>query len=154
MKQFVILLLLSLSQLAFAEAPADLSGTWILNTDKGENLGMMKAVKETIIATQTDDQVVFNMTDVFGGVTTTRVVTYDLNGQTVQNKAAMGAESETVARWEGNKLVTVWTEEGAIAGTTTEREETRWLSEDGQELSVSMVRGDNPAMVFVFDKAQ
>jgi hypothetical protein len=154
MKQFVILLLLSLSQLAFAEAPADLSGTWILNTDKGENLGMMKAVKETIVATQTDEQVVFNMTDVFGAVTTTRVVTYDLNGQTMQNKAAMGAESETVTRWEGNRLVTVWTEEGAIAGTTTEREETRWLSEDGQELSVSMVRGDNPAMVFVFDKAQ
>ena len=115
---------------------------------------MMKAVQETLIASQTDDQIVFDMTDIFGGVTTTRTVTYDLNGEAMQNKAAMGAPNETVTRWQDSKLVTIWTEEGAIAGTTTEREEIRWLSEDGQELSVSMARGDNPPMVFVFDKAK
>jgi hypothetical protein len=34
------------------------------------------------------------------------------------------------------------------------RTETRWLSEDGKVLSVSMVRDDNPAMVFVYEKSQ
>jgi len=118
------------------------------------NVGMMKAVKETIVATQFDEQIVFAMTDTFGGMTTERTVTYDLNGKTMQNKAAMGAASETVTSWDGEKLVTIWTSEGAIFGTKKERTETRWLSEAGNELSVSMVRGDNPAIVFVFDKVK
>jgi hypothetical protein len=136
------------------DAPIDFRGTWILNTDLGENLGMMKAVNETIIATQTDTTIVFDMADVFAGMTTTRTITYDANGQTMQNEAAMGAKSETVSTWEDGKLVTIWTAEGAISGTTTARTETRWLAEDGKTLSVSMSRDDNPAMVFVFEKAE
>jgi len=135
-------------------APIDFRGTWILNTDRGENLGMMKAVNETIVATQSEEQVIFDMTDVFAGMTTTRTIVYDLNGAVMQNKAAMGAASETVTRWDGDKLVTTWTEEGAIAGTKTARTETRWLTDNGMTLSVSMVRDDNPAMVFVFEKAE
>ena len=154
MKALLIVLLLALPQLVLAEAPIDFSGTWELNTDKGENLGMMKAVKETIVATQSDAQINFKMTDVFSGKTTERTIIYDLDGKTMQNNAAMGAESETVSSWEGDKLVTVWTAEGSIAGTTTERTETRWLSDDGKELSVFMVRGDNPAIVFVFEKIE
>ncbi len=154
MKKLLIVILLVLAQVALAEAPVDFSGTWELNTDKGENLGMMKAVNETIVATQSDEQVVFEMTDVFAGVTTERTLTYDLSGKTMQNEAAMGADSETVTSWNGGKLVTIWTAEGAIFGTKTERTETRWLSEDGKELSVSMVRDDNPAMVFVFEKVE
>jgi hypothetical protein len=138
----------------FADAPSDFSGTWVLNTDRGENLGMMKAVDETIVAKQTADQIVFDMTDKFAGVTTTRQVTYDLNGKPMPNKAAMGDPSTTVTRWDGDKLVTTWTAEGAISGTEVVRTETRWLSEDGKVLSVSMVRDDNQAMVFVYEKAE
>ncbi len=154
MKKFLIVIALLTAQLAFAEAPADFSGTWILNTDKGENLGMMKAVKETLIAAQDDETLVLDMTDVFAGMTTTRQVTYDLGGKTMQNKAAMGAESETVSSWDGNKLVTVWTAEGAILGTKTERTETRWLSADGQEMTVSTARADNPPIVFVYERSE
>ena len=154
MKTFLTLILITVAPVALAEAPTDFSGTWELNTDKGENLGMMKAVKETIVATQSDEQIVFAMTDVFGGMTTERTVTYDLNGKTMQNKAAMGADSETVTSWDGAKLVTLWTSEGAILGTKKQRTETRWLSPDGDELFVSMVRGDNPAIVFVFDRVE
>jgi hypothetical protein len=138
----------------FAAAPADFSGTWVLNTDRGENLGMMKAVDETIVAKQTADQIVFDMTDKFAGVTTTRQVIYDLNGKEMQNKAAMGDPSTTVTRWDGDKLVPIWTAEGAISGTEVVRTETRWLSKDGKVLSVSMVRDDNPAMVFVYEKSE
>lgn len=154
MRTLMLLMLFVVAPVIGAEAPIDFSGTWELNTDKGENLGMMKAVKETIVATQSEDKIVFAMTDVFGGTTTERTITYDLNGQTMQNKAAMGADSETVSSWDAGKLVTIWTAEGAILGTETVRTETRWLSQDGKELSVSMVRGDNPAMVFVFDKVE
>ena len=140
--------------LAPLDAPIDFRGTWVLNTDRGENLGMMKAVNETIVATQTPEQVTFDMTDVFAGVTTTRTVVYDLNGAVMQNEAAMGAASETVSRWDGDKLVTTWTEEGAIAGTQTERTEIRWLSDAGRTLNVSMGRADNPPIVFVYEKAE
>lgn len=151
MKTLITLVMVALAPIVLAEAPVDFSGTWELNTDKGENLGMMKAVKESLVATQSDERIVFDMTDVFWGVTTERTITYDLKGETMQNKAAMGALSETVTSWDGDKLVTLWTSEGAILGTKKERTETRWLSPDGDELFVSMVRGDNPAIVFVFD---
>jgi hypothetical protein len=138
--------------------PVDFRGTWILNTDRGGNLGMMKAVKETIVATQTADQIGFDMTDVFAGMTTTRTVTYDLSGTTVPNKAAMGAESETTSRWDGNTLVTTWAAEGAIAGTTSERTETRCLVDDGATLNVTMTRAGNPdieaAIWFVYEKSE
>ena len=114
----------------------------------------MKAIKETTIATQSDEQIVFAMTDVFAGITTERTVTYDLTGKTMQNEAAMGAESETVTSWDGKKLVSVWTAEGSIFGSTTVRTETRWLSEDSTELTVSMVRDDNPPLVFVYEKVE
>ena len=79
--------------------PIDFRGVWVLNTDRGANLGMMKAVDETIVAAQTADSATFDMTDVFAGMTTERTVVYDLNGSKVPNKAAMGAESETTSRW-------------------------------------------------------
>ena len=142
------------AELAPLDAPVDFRGTWVLNTDRGENLGMMKAVKETIIATQTAEQVTFDMTDVFAGVTTTRTVVYDLNGAVMQNEAAMGAASETVTSWDGDKLVTTWTADGAIGGTTTERTEIRWLTDDGRTLNVSMGRADNPPILFVYEKAE
>ena len=154
MKKLTILIMLLAAPLVFADAPVDFSGTWILNTDKGENLGMMKAVKETLIAKQDETTLVLDMTDVFAGMTTKRQVTYDLGGKTMQNKAAMGAESETVTSWEGDKLITVWTAEGAIFGTKTKRTETRWLSSDGQEMTVSTARDDNPPIVFVYEKAE
>jgi len=138
--------------------PIDFRGTWVLDTDRGANLGMMKAVQETIVASQTGDQVSFDMTDVFTGVTTTRTVTYDLSGATVPNKAAMGADSQTTSRWEGNKLVTTWAAEGAIADTTSERTETRCLTNGGETLNITMTRAGNPAIEeaiwFVYEKSE
>jgi hypothetical protein len=70
----------------------------------------------------------------------------------------MGAESETTSRWDGDTLVTTWAAEGAIAGTTSERTETRCLTEGGKTLNITMTRAGNPdineAIWFVYEKTE
>jgi hypothetical protein len=139
---------------AQAADPVDFSGTWILNTDKGQNLGMVSAIQETLVVTQTDTNLDQAFTDVFNGNTTTRSVSYDLAGGAVTNYAAMGEQSETVSTWDGVRLVTTWTSEGAIAGTTVVKTETRWLSDDGKSMSVESSRGDRPSMIMVYDRQE
>ena len=91
-------------------------------------------------------------------MTTTRTVTYDFSGATVPNKAAMGAESDTSSSWVSNTLVTKWAAEGAIAGTTSERTETRCLSDGGKTMNITMTRAGNPdideAIWFVYEKSE
>jgi len=143
-----------ISAAAQAAAPVDFSGTWILNTDKGQNLGMVSAIQETLLLTQTDTTLDQAFTDTFNGNTTTRSVNYDLGGGPVTNFAAMGEQSETISTWEGARLITTWTSEGAIAGTSVVKTETRWLSDDGKTLSVESSRGDRPSMIMVYDRQE
>ena len=149
---FLTLLSLVLVGIAAAQDTADFSGSWVLNTKKGENLGMVAAIQETLVIVQTQDQLKVDFTDVFQGNTTTRQVTYDLSGDPAENFAAMGDRSETVSKWTDGALLTTWTSEGAIAGTKVMRTETRTLSEDGNIMTVSTARGDRPAMVLVYEK--
>ena len=135
-----------------AQVVADFSGTWVLNPDKGENLGMVAAIKQTVVIAQTEEQLSLGITSVFQGNESTRTVRYDLEGQPVMNEAAMGAKSETASQWADGKLITTWTSEGAIAGSEVVRTETRTLSEDGKTMTVSTARGTSPAMVTVFEK--
>jgi hypothetical protein len=143
-------LFLSLSVLA--AGTTDLSGNWELNTDKGQNLGMVKAVDETLVVTQSADKLVIDFTSEFMLKTTKRQVSYDLTGKPVLNEGAMGDKAQTVARWAGGKLVVTWTSEGAVAGSKTVKTETRWLSADGNEMSVETMRANKPPMVLVYDK--
>jgi len=155
MNHFRMLLMvatLGLAATAFAGDTPDFAGTWELNPKKGENLGMVAAVKETLVITQTADQLVIDYTDVFQGKTTTRQVSYDLSGAGAVNFAAMGDRSETVSTWDGDKLITLWTSEGAIAGTAVVRTETRSVAADGSSMTVATARGDNPPMVLVYEK--
>ncbi|MFZ1623551.1 MAG: hypothetical protein WAU48_02020 [Gammaproteobacteria bacterium] len=143
-------LMLSLS--ALAAGPTDFSGTWELNTDKGQNLGMVKAVDETDVVTQSADKLVIDITSKFMLKTSKRQVSYDLSGKPVPNEGAMGDKAQTVAKWADGKLVVTWTSEGAVAGSSTVKTETRWLSADGNEMSVETARANKPAMVLVYDK--
>jgi hypothetical protein len=149
---FLALLALSLAGLVSAQQAADFSGTWVLNSKKGENLGMVAALQETLVIVQTQDEMKIDFTDVFQGNTTTRQVTYDLSGKPVDNFAAMGDRSETVSKWADAGLLTTWTSEGAIAGTTVMRTETRTLTEDGNGMTVTSARGEQPPMVMVYEK--
>jgi hypothetical protein len=119
---------------------------------KGENLGMVAAIEETLVIAQTAEQMVVDFTDVFRGKTSTRQVTYDLSGAPVNNFAAMGDPSETTSEWVDGKLVTMWSSEGAIAGTRVVRSETRALTDEGQVMTVTTVRGESPTMMLVYEK--
>lgn len=143
-------LLLSLS--ALAAGTTDFSGTWELNTDKGQNLGMVKAIDETVVVTQDADKLVIDFTSKFMMKTTKRQVSYDLAGKPVPNEGAMGDKAQTIAKWVDGTLVVTWTSEGAVAGSKTVKTETRSLSADGKEMSVETARANKPPMVLVYDK--
>ena len=143
-------LFLSLS--ALAAGTTDFSGSWKLNTDKGQNLGMVKAIDETIVVAQSAEKLVIDFTSKFMLKTTERQVSYDLTGKPAPNEGAMGDKAQTVAKWMDGKLVVTWTGEGAVAGSQTVKTETRSLSADGNEMSVETARANKPPMVLVYDK--
>lgn len=142
-----------LAAAAIAAAPADFSGNWALNTDKGQNLGMVKAITETVAISQSPEQLTLDFSTTFMGKTTARKVSYDLTGKTsVPNEGPMGDKSETLAKWDGSKLVVTWTAEGAVAGTKTVKTETRTLSADGKTMTVRTERAGKDPMELVYDK--
>lgn len=149
---FSLLLVIGGLSPALAAEPPNFSGTWVLNTDKGENLGMVSAIKETVTIAQTPEKMTLDFSSVFMGKTTLRKVTYDLAGKAVPNEGPMGDKADTVATWDGTKLKVVWTGESAILGNKTEKTETRVLSADGKTMSVTSVRGTKPPMVMVYEK--
>ncbi len=134
------------------QAEADLSGTWELNGKKGENLGMMAALKETLVMTQTVEHLTLDYTDVFRGNTSTRQVVLNLTGTVVDNVAAMGAKSKTESDWDGDTLVTIWRTESAIPGNEVVRTETYVLSADGSELTLTSERVNSPTLIMVYEK--
>ncbi|MEZ5565885.1 MAG: hypothetical protein R3F24_10380 [Gammaproteobacteria bacterium] len=146
------LALMVVSGAALAADVPNFSGTWVLNTDKGENLGMVAALKETVKITQTPQQMTLDFSTVFMGKTTQRQVNYDLTGKPVPNEGAMGDKASTVTTWADGKLKAVWTGESAIPGNKTVKTETRALSADGKSMTVTNVRGAKPPMVMVYEK--
>ncbi len=115
-------------------------------------MGMMGAMQATLTIKQTDASMTITTASKFNDQTSTRETRYDLTGKGVPNESAMGDKAETVSKWDGGKLVTTWTSEGAIAGTKVVRTETRYVSADGKTMSVETVRGSNPVLVMVFNK--
>jgi len=149
-----VFLALGIAVPAIAQETSDFTGTWVLNAKKGENLGMVAAIQETLSITQTAEKITIDSAATFQGKTTERQVNYDLAGAPVVNFAAMGDRSETVSQWEDGGLVTIWTSEGAIAGTEVVRTETRKLAGDGMTMTIRTARGDTPAMVRVYEKQE
>ena len=152
MMRRVALLFLVVAFAAAAANPPDFSGTWIFNAGKSKNVGMMASAEHTSTITQTAK--VLSVTDVtvFSGQKQTHETRYDLSGATVLNDSPMGDKSQTSSHWSGNKLVTSWESEGAVAGTKVVRTETRYLSDDGKTLFLESARAGKEPMVIVFDR--
>jgi hypothetical protein len=135
-----------------AWAVSDFSGTWVLDTSQGENLGMVAAIQETLTIEQTESSLMVRHVAVFQGQSSEREVRYDLSGDATENFAAMGEKSTTVSNIDGDRIVTTWTAEGAIPGTEVVKIETRSLSADGKSMTVSTARENRPTMVLVYQK--
>ena len=147
-----VLAALGIAITALAQSSPDFSGTWVLNNSKGKNLGMVSAVKETVVITQTPGELTLDFTSTFMEDTSKRQVNYDLTGEPVQNVDAMGVKAETVAKWVDGRLVTTWTSEGAVAGTKVVKTETRSLSPDGRTMTVVNERPNREPMEMVYEK--
>jgi hypothetical protein len=144
----------TLALAGLARAAPDVAGTWDMKPERGENLGMVAAVQQTLVVTQTEAAVTLDYTNVFRGETTTRQVKLDLSGAATENFAAMGDPSTTESSWDGDRLVTKWTTAGAIPGTEVIRMETLAVSADGAELSITTERANRPTMKVVYQKRQ
>lgn len=139
---------------AVAQAAPDFAGTWVMNPARGENLGMVAAVQQTLVVSQSDAKVTLDYTNVFQGQTTTRQVVLDLGGAPVENFAAMGDPSKTESAWAGDRLVTTWTTASAIPGAEVTRVETMALAADGAELTITTERANRPTVLMVYEKQQ
>jgi hypothetical protein len=135
-----------------AAAKADFSGTWVFNPAKSKNVGPMSSMQLTSTIQQNGSTLSIKDDSKFMGQESERDTHYDLSGKPVPNQNFMGENAETVTRWVGDKLVTTWKTEGAIAGTTVIRTETRSLSGGGKTMTLESVRGANPPVVMVFDR--
>jgi len=151
MTRLLIPFALGVAALATAAEP-DFSGKWLLDTSRGENLGMMSALTQTVVITQSPEALVLREASDFQGQKSSRELRYDLTGAAVRNPGAMGGDAETVARWVDGLLVVTWTSEGAVAGTQVVRTETRSLSADGRSMTVEIVRTGGKPVVMVYGK--
>jgi hypothetical protein len=147
------LMMLITTAWAMAGTPTDFSGLWEFNPAKSQNVGMMAQMKMTTTIKQSASALdAETHASMQGGMDNVSTIHLDLNGKTVSNDMPMSGSSDTVTKWDGKKLVTTWTSQGAVAGSTTVRTETRALSADGKILTVESVRGTNPPLVMVYEK--
>jgi hypothetical protein len=152
MKRRIALLFFAVAFAAAAANPPDFSGTWVFNAGKSKNIGMMASAEYTSTITQSEKVLTVSDATVFSGQRQTHETRYDLTGATVPNDSPMGDKSQTSSHWSGNKLVTSWESDGAVAGTKVVRTETRYLSDDGKTLFLESARAGKEPMVIVFDR--
>jgi hypothetical protein len=147
---FLLIGLVSLAALA-AKHP-DFSGSWTFSPQKSKNIGMMSEMKMTQTIEQSSSLLDVTSDTTFQGNNQQTKTQYDLTGRPANNDSPMAGPSETVSKWDGDKLVTTWTSKGAVAGTQSVRTETRSLSPDGRTMTVESSRGSNPPVVMLFEK--
>jgi len=153
MKLRALAFLLLLTVGAMAANRPNFTGSWTFNAERGKNIGMMSQVKMTQTIQQTDSSLDVLSHSTFQGSDQDLKTHYDLTGKPVVNESPMAGPSETVSRWDGDKLVTSWTSQSAVAGgERVVRFETRLLSADGNTMTIESVRGSNAPMIMVFDK--
>lgn len=146
------LVFLAVASVAVAANAPEFSGTWVFNAGKSTNIGMMASAEYTSTIKQSAKMLTVTDVTVFSGQKQTHETRYDLTGATVPNDSPMGEKSQTSSKWAGNKLVTTWETEGAVAGTKVVRTETRYLSDDGKTLFLESARAGKEPMVIVFDR--
>lgn len=153
MKSRLFALVCLVAVVAFAAKRPDFAGSWEFNTAKSKNIGMMMQVKMTQTIQQSDSSLEVLSHSTFQGSDQDMKTHYDLTGKPAANDSPMAGPSETTSKWDGDKLVTSWTSQSAVAGgEKVVRIETRTVSADGSTMTIESVRGSNAPVVMVFDK--
>jgi hypothetical protein len=137
---------------ALAAGKPNFAGVWKMNPALGQNMGMMGSMQQTLTIKQSAKELTITEASDFQGQKSSRTVRYDLKGAVVKNEGPMGGPSDTVAKWEGDKLVATWTSPGSVAGTTVTRMETRSLSADRKTMTVVSARGTNKPVTMVYER--
>lgn len=135
-----------------AAARPDFSGAWTFVPEKSQNVGMMAQMKMRQIIAESPSALDVTSKTNFQGRDQETKTHYDLTGKSTTNDSPMAGPSETVSHWDGDKLVTTWTSNGAVAGTKTVRTEKRSLSQNGKIMTVESVRGANAPIVMTFER--
>jgi hypothetical protein len=151
LRLMAVLAVSSLFGLSALAAP-DFSGTWVMNVSKSKNLGMMSSMQITLKIEQTQNSLKIIETTKYNGQDQARELHYDLTGKSAANSGPMGDPNQTVTKWVGTTLETSWTQDGAVAGTKSVSQETRWLSDSAKTMSDQYSRGSKDPMVIVFDR--
>jgi hypothetical protein len=151
---FRLMTVLAVSSLIAVSALAapDFTGTWVMNVLKSKNLGMMSSMQITLKIEQTQNSLQVIETTKYNGQDQVRELHYDLTGKSAANSGPMGDPNQTVTKWVGATLETTWLQDGAVAGTKSVSQETRWLSDSGKIMSDQYARGSKDPMVIVFDR--
>ena len=147
---FAVVCLASLT--AQALPPTNFAGAWQFKPEQSKNVGMMGQMKIALTVEQSDAALDISARSTYEGKEHESKTHLDLTGGPATNESPMGGANETVSKWDGAKLVTVWTGPSAVAGATITRTETRSLSGDGKVMTVESVRGSNPPIVMVFTR--
>ena len=138
---------------ALAADPPSFAGTWVLNTKKGENLGMMSAVKETVKIAQTPQKLTIESSAGFMGTTTRAHGHLRPRRQGRQQRGPDGQPRRH--RGEVGRQASSWSRGPSPArspAARSEKVETRELSADGKTMSVTTTRGTKPPMVMVYER--
>jgi hypothetical protein len=141
----------AVATVAAASTP-DFTGTWVFSAAKSKNIGMMASAQITSTIKQTHKKLTVVDDTTMGGQKQSHETNYDLTGKRVANESPMGEHSHTSSKWSGNKLITTWETEGAVAGTKVIRIEKRYMSGDGKTMFLESARGNNPSTVIAFDR--
>jgi hypothetical protein len=154
MKRTAIAVLAFLGALSVqaASAPPSFSGNWKFDPAQSKNIGMMGQAKIQTMVIQSKTKLVVDDNSSFNGQGDTQHTIYDLTGKPVTNSSMMAGQATTRTHWEGARMITEWESAGAIAGTTTTRIETRYLSADAKTMYVESARPGKDPMVMVFTR--
>jgi len=149
-RNIALLLTLALPAAAAAQAP-DLSGTWVLQTDKSD-FGMMPApTSRTDVITHKDPSLTIKRSIVStqtGSVTSELV--YAIDGKEWKNKTADGQELTSTLKWDGPVLVVTSmlntpngeatiTDRFSVSADGKTMTQDRLISIAGQEITQKMV---------------
>lgn len=139
---------------ARAAGAPDFSGHWAFDAARSRNVGTM--AEATIVSTITQDRISLTVEDhsVYQGQAIDDRTVYDLTGSPTQNVSRMSGRSTTRSKWEGDRLLTEWQAAGALPGSISTRNETRYLSADGTTMYVESAGSGNTPIVMAFDRTR